>query len=337
MKREILKFKEFLITHITHKEGIMSMKRMVASLVFFLGTAVLIIPASADIVSTTGAVTEIVAPASVVRGNTESDTDIFLFEERQHLQLQSDVSVNITQAGTYVGGSTLTPGIIMTGTFVNSYFIHFDQIGQSGLSPVVSGSVTFDREILGLIALTATLNASDSVLGAAGTSYGTGDGGRRVELDCCIGNPDTVTLSPDRRTLTITLAVLDGNVDEIRVITSGEVNVLIDIKPGSDPNCFNNNGHGVLPVAIFGGVDFDVSQIDAETIFLEGMAVKAVGKSDKLLSHIEDVDADGFDDLVVQIQDSDGAFQEGDTTAVLTGSLLDGTPIKGTDTICIVP
>jgi hypothetical protein len=26
----------------------------------------------------------------------------------------------------------------------------------------------------------------------------------------------------------------------------------IDIKPGSDPNCFNINGHGVIPVAILG-------------------------------------------------------------------------------------
>ena len=32
--------------------------------------------------------------------------------------------------------------------------------------------------------------------------------------------------------------------------------VEIDIKPGSDPNCFNNNGHGVIPVAILSSNNF---------------------------------------------------------------------------------
>jgi len=70
---------------------------------------------------------------------------------------------------------------------------------------------------------------------------------------------------------------------------------------------------------------------------LEGLEVKAVGKSNNLLANIEDVNGDGFSDLVVKIEDIDGVFQQGDTTATLTGETLDGTPIEGTDTICIVP
>ncbi|MFC1716025.1 LamG domain-containing protein [Candidatus Poribacteria bacterium] len=112
--------------------------------------------------------------------------------------------------------------------------------------------------------------------------------------------------------------------------------VTIDIKPGSDPNCFNNDGHGAIPVAILGSAALDVTQIDASTVELQGMAVKAVGKSNKLLAHIEDVNDDGFDDLVVQIEDSDGTFTSGDATAIVTGNLLDGTPFEGADTICIV-
>lgn len=111
--------------------------------------------------------------------------------------------------------------------------------------------------------------------------------------------------------------------------------VEIDIKPGSDPNCFNNNGNGVIPVAIFGSEDLDVNDIDAETVELEGMEVKAVGKSNKLLAHIEDLNNDGIDDLIVQIEDEDGIFEIGSTTATLTGSLFDGTSIQGTDDICI--
>ena len=33
----------------------------------------------------------------------------------------------------------------------------------------------------------------------------------------------------------------------------------IDIKPGSDPNCFTSDGHGSIPIAILSSVDFDAS------------------------------------------------------------------------------
>jgi hypothetical protein len=115
------------------------------------------------------------------------------------------------------------------------------------------------------------------------------------------------------------------------------IEVDVDIKPGSDPNCFNSDGHGVIPVAILGSTDFDVSQIDPATVTLEDLAIRAVGKSNKLLAHIEDVNDDGFDDLVVQIEDVDGAFQPGEGSATVTGNLYDGTPIEGSDSICIRP
>jgi hypothetical protein len=115
------------------------------------------------------------------------------------------------------------------------------------------------------------------------------------------------------------------------------LNVSIDIKPGSDPNSVNINDHGVIPVAILGGSDLNVSDIDPASVKLAGMAVKAVGKSNKLLAHIENANGDAFDDLVVQIQDSDGIFESGCTTATLTGSLFSGRSIEGADSICIVP
>jgi hypothetical protein len=116
--------------------------------------------------------------------------------------------------------------------------------------------------------------------------------------------------------------------------------VEIDIKPGSDPNCFNNNGHGVIPVAILGSLSFDVTQIDPGTVALEGLTIKTVGKSDKLLASIEDANGDGYADLVVKIEDIDGTFSPGDSTAVLTGNLYPeygGIAIEGSDAICVVP
>lgn len=113
------------------------------------------------------------------------------------------------------------------------------------------------------------------------------------------------------------------------------IQVDIDIKPGSDPNCFNNDGHGTIPVAILGSATFDVNDIDAGTVQLEGMDLRAVGNSNKLLASIEDTNNDGIDDLIVQIEDQDGIFEQGTATAILTGSLFDGTQIEGTDSICI--
>jgi hypothetical protein len=105
----------------------------------------------------------------------------------------------------------------------------------------------------------------------------------------------------------------------------------IDIKPGSDHNPINNDGHGVIPVAILGSPDLDVTFILPWTVELEGMPVKTVGKQGKLLAHYEDVNGDGLDDLVVQILDVEGTLAEGATIALLTGELIDGTLIGGAE------
>jgi hypothetical protein len=115
----------------------------------------------------------------------------------------------------------------------------------------------------------------------------------------------------------------------------GRITVSIDIKPGSDPNCFNNDGHGVIPVAILSSADFDATLVDPTSVSLNGQGVRIVGRGNTQ-AHAEDVNGDGLDDLVVQIEDVDGTYVEGDTTAELTG-LYNGIPIWGTDTICIVP
>jgi len=114
------------------------------------------------------------------------------------------------------------------------------------------------------------------------------------------------------------------------------ISVIIDIKPGSEPNCFNNDGHGVIPVAILSSADFDATQVDPSTILLDGQGVRVVGKGN-IQAHIEDVDGDGLEDLVVQIEDVDGTYKQGNTTAILTGETFDSASILSMDSICIVP
>ena len=140
-------------------------------------------------------------------------------------------------------------------------------------------------------------------------------------------------MNRNKQILTFTISTV------LLVILSGtafaDVTVNIDIKPGSEPNSINNNGKGVIPVAILGSADFDVSQIDPTTVKLGVCEIKKVGKQGKLLAHIEDVDVDGYDDLVVQIEKC--TFDVSDEEATLTGELYSGAPFVGTDSIRLVP
>jgi hypothetical protein len=110
----------------------------------------------------------------------------------------------------------------------------------------------------------------------------------------------------------------------------------IDIKPGSDPNCLNINDHGVIPVAVLGSADFDVSSIDPATLVFAGL-VPRQKKDGRFSCSYEDVNIDGFPDLVCQFEDNSTNWAPDGDTATLTGETYDGIPIEGTDSICLVP
>lgn len=111
--------------------------------------------------------------------------------------------------------------------------------------------------------------------------------------------------------------------------------VEIDVKPGSFPSCFRNDGNGVIPVAIFGKAGFDVYDINGETVELDGLSVVTKKKSNKLMAAYEDINWDGYMDYVVKVEDIEGTFHPGMGTAKLTGVLKDGTHIAGVGDICI--
>jgi len=112
--------------------------------------------------------------------------------------------------------------------------------------------------------------------------------------------------------------------------------VTIDIKPGSDPNCFNLNGHGVIPVSILGNGTFDVSNVDQSSLSFGGLNVRVRGNKGPFCGS-EDTNNDGFLDLVCHFQNDASNWEPGNGHATLTGMLLDGTDIEGTDSICVVP
>jgi len=121
-----------------------------------------------------------------------------------------------------------------------------------------------------------------------------------------------------------------GSAGKCKMITV----VSIDIKPGSYPNSINPNAGGVIPVAILTTDTFDAITVEAETVRLNGAGARGKGKSGNFGS-LEDVDGDGDLDMIVQIVNE--IDWTGATEATLTGFTWGGIPIKGTDSVRVVP
>lgn len=129
-----------------------------------------------------------------------------------------------------------------------------------------------------------------------------------------------------------------------------KIPVSIDIKPQSCPNPLNIKSKGVLPAAILGTEDFDVTDIDLASIRLAGVAPIRSSIEDvstPLLEKQDECDCisegeDGIDDLTLKFDTQEivsalGEVADGDELVLtLTGELLDGTPIEGVDCIIIL-
>ena len=115
------------------------------------------------------------------------------------------------------------------------------------------------------------------------------------------------------------------------------LDVDIDIKPGSYPNSVNLCSKGSVPVAIFGSSEFDVTQIDVDSLTLADADVRIVGKSAKSLCRDELVNEDAYADKLCQFDTIELALDaDADTTAELNGKLFDDSYIFGVDSIVLV-
>jgi hypothetical protein len=127
--------------------------------------------------------------------------------------------------------------------------------------------------------------------------------------------------------------------------------VYMDIKPGSCPNPLNVNNNGVLPVAILGTEDFDVTTIDPASIQLEGVAPLRWDYEDSAtpfegeLCDCHNLDGDGYLDLnlkydVQEIAAALGSINDGEVLILTaTGNLKEefgGAPINGQDCVVIL-
>lgn len=143
--------------------------------------------AQAAIVSTTGAVTEIAAPASIRQGAMESDTAIWAFNE------------------------TIAEGLA-------SHYLNFDKVGVSGAFMSASGTITFDTPIVAVLWHPDDLAATDGLFGAPGTKYMGAKKDRGAELDGqYFALADVLEVIDD---FTLSLDLHTNFVDQIRVLTA---------------------------------------------------------------------------------------------------------------------
>ena len=124
-----------------------------------------------------------------------------------------------------------------------------------------------------------------------------------------------------------------SNLFDVQITT---LPVDIDIKPGSDPNSINTKSMGKVPVAILGSDTFDVTDVDVTTLaFGPSGATPIHDLTDPVVyaSHLEDVNNDGFTDLVSHYVQKETGLLSGDIEACITGQTTGGTPIEGCDSV----
>ena len=113
------------------------------------------------------------------------------------------------------------------------------------------------------------------------------------------------------------------------------LHVEIDIRPGQYPNPINLKSRGLVPVALFGSAEFDVSTVDTSTVQLGKMDHEAPG-APAVRFVFEDINDDGYQDILFFFRASQTGLEPGDTMACLHGMTLDGTHFCGHDQVVVI-
>ncbi len=107
--------------------------------------------------------------------------------------------------------------------------------------------------------------------------------------------------------------------------------IKIDIKPGSFPNSINPKSSGVIPVAILSTGEFNATtKVNISSV---RFGPRGARESHNKAHFKQDVNDDGYPDLVLHFDIQDTGISCGNKSATLTGKTYDGMDIEGSDTI----
>ena len=121
-------------------------------------------------------------------------------------------------------------------------------------------------------------------------------------------------------------------IDNLRWAGDGAtlIPVDIDIKPDSDDNPIQLKSRGVVPVVLYGAEDFDVESVDATSLaFGPGQA----GVAHRNGPHFDDVDGDGYLDMLVHHRVVSSEIAVDDFEACLSGQTSLGQMFEGCDLV----
>ncbi len=162
------------------------------------------LPANAATITALTATGEVIAaPASVTDAAPVNSPLIQGFNEKSGVTLAAPLTMQ---------NYNLSPTTALAGTTVDSHMFFMNRSG--GALQTTAASFSFSTNVLGIITSLAGLDATDSLLGAAGTTYEDGFTARGLE------GADSVAFSGN--TVSLTFAITQPG-DWVRVITVADV------------------------------------------------------------------------------------------------------------------
>ena len=148
---------------------------------------------------------------------------VFLFPEEQAITLRKPLLADLSAADTTWPNSSKLSSI-PANIRISSYLIFYNPPkGKKVPVRKLDGSITFNREILGVICTAETLALSDSVLGIAMRGNDL-SAKRQLESDDSLEGKvlhDTVTLSSDRRSIHFNFNTREG-IDNMRILLNDD-------------------------------------------------------------------------------------------------------------------
>jgi len=106
--------------------------------------------------------------------------------------------------------------------------------------------------------------------------------------------------------------------------------VQIDVRPDSDENPIQLGSRGVVPVVLYGEVDFAVEDVDVTTLAFGPDAASVAHRNGP---HYDDVDGDGLLDMILHHRIAETGLTAYDVEVCLNGETVDGMPFEGCDDV----